>query len=88
MYNLVMKIITTTNARKSIGSLIDHVRDTGETLGIGRRNAVDVIVMPFPKEYRKDANDITNVNAYSRSFDFLSDEPDIYSVADVRKRHA
>jgi hypothetical protein len=32
-------------------------------------------------------NDVTNVNAYSKSFDFLADEPDLYSVADT-KPHA
>lgn len=88
MYNMHMKIVTTTNARKSIGAIVDRVRDTGEVFGIGRRNSVDVIVIPFPEEYRKEMNDITNVNAYSKSFDFLAEEPDTYSVSDLKKRYA
>jgi hypothetical protein len=83
-----MKIITTTNARKSIGLLVDSVRDTGAVFGIGRRDAVEALLIPFPAEYRNDANDITNINAYSRSFDFLAEEPDLYSVADLKKRYA
>ena len=88
MYNMYMKIVTTTNARKSIGSIVDRVRDTGEVFGIGRRNAVEVIMLAFPHEYRKGVNDITNINTYSRSFDFLSEEPDLYSVSDVKEKHA
>ncbi len=83
-----MKIVTTTNARKSIGTIVNRVRDTGEVFGIGRRNEVEVIVLPFPKEYRKNATDITNINTYSRSFEFLSDEPDLYSIQDAKKRYA
>lgn len=33
-------------------------------------------------------NDITTINAYSRSFDFLKNEPDLYSLSDLRKRYA
>ena len=78
---------TRTNARKSIGALITQVRDTGEVFGIGRRDSVEAILIPFPKDYRKDVNDITNVNTYSRSFDFLADEPDLYSAVDLRNRY-
>ncbi len=31
-------------------------------------------------------NDITNINAQSKSFDFLKDEPNIYSVNNRRKK--
>ena len=35
--------------------------------------------MKFPRDYNKDLNEITNINTYSSSFDFLADEPDLYS---------
>lgn len=40
------------------------------------------------KVFREDVNDITKINAYSKSFDFLSKEKDIYSlkVKDSRVR--
>lgn len=83
-----MKVITTTEARKNIAAIVDRVRDTGEVFGIGRRNGVDVLLVAFPASWKKTSNDITNVNAYSRSFDFLADEPDLYSAADAKRRHA
>ncbi len=88
MYNITMKIMTTTNTRKHISEMVNQVRDTGEVFGIGRRDAIEAVIIPFPHEYRKDVNDITNINAYSRSFDFLADEPDLYSVEDLKKRYA
>ena len=83
-----MKIITTTNARKNIGEIINKVKYSGEVFGIGRRHSVDAILIHFPAVYNKDANDMTNINAYSKSFDFLSKEPNIYSQADLKKKHA
>lgn len=85
---MYMKIITTTNARKNIKAIIDRVKYRGETFAIGRRNSIDAVVVQFPSEYNKDANDITNVNAYSKSFDFLKEEPDAYTSADVKERYA
>jgi antitoxin (DNA-binding transcriptional repressor) of toxin-antitoxin stability system len=83
MYN--MKIITTTEARKHISNLVDEVKYSGEIVGIGRRSSIDVVIIPFPHAYNKAVNDITNINTYSRSFDFLQDEPELYSTADIKK---
>lgn len=82
-----MRVITTTNARKSIRSLIDLVKTQGEVFAIGRRQSIDALIIPFPKEYNKDLNEITNINALSRSFDFLLEEPELYSAADVKKKY-
>ncbi len=35
---------------------------------------------------RETVNDITIVNTYSKSFDFLADEPDIYSAEDLKTK--
>ena len=83
-----MKIVTTTNARKHIKTIIDRVKYHGEVFGIGRRKSIDVVVLKFPDSYNPAVNDITNVNAYSKSFDFLKDEPELYSRTDVRKKYA
>ncbi|MEK7139828.1 MAG: hypothetical protein AAB805_00725 [Patescibacteria group bacterium] len=79
-----MRILTSTRARKHISDLIDRVKYGGEVFGIGRRDSIDAILVPFPSVYRKDANDITNINAYSKSFDFLKNEPNLYSLKDAR----
>ncbi|HEY4493997.1 MAG TPA: hypothetical protein VJB95_00995 [Candidatus Paceibacterota bacterium] len=83
-----MKTISITDARKNIKVLIDRVKYRGEIFGIGRRNSIDVVVIPFPINYNKNFNEITNINASSRSFDFLKNEPDIYSISDLKKIYA
>jgi len=83
-----MKTISLTNARKNISSLIDEVRETGQMFAIGRHDALEVVMLKFPREYNKLFSDIANVNAYSQSFDFLGDEPELYSLSDLKKRYA
>lgn len=83
----IMKIITTTTARKIIGNLLDRVKYSGEVFGIGRRNSIDAILIQFPNDYNKDMNEITNINTNSRSFDFLSKEKEIYSLSDLKKKY-
>ncbi len=83
-----MKIVTTTNARKNIGELINRIKYHGEVFGIGRRGSIDAILIQFPGVYNKDLDEITNVNAHSKSFDFLKDEPEIYTVYDLKKKYA
>ena len=82
-----MKIMTTTKARENIKQIIDRVKYRGEVFGIVRRNSIDAIVIQFPETYNRNSNDITNINTYSKSFDFLKDEPDLYSVSDLKKRY-
>jgi hypothetical protein len=82
-----MKIITTTKARQKIGAIVDRVKNHGEVYAIGRRDSIDAILIQFPHAYNEGLDDITNVNAYSRSFDFLHGEPEIYTVDDLKKRY-
>ena len=83
-----MQVLTTTSARKNIKGIVDRAKYRGEVFGIGRRDSIDVVLIGFPHAYNSKVNDITNVNAYSKSFDFLADEPALYSDADVKKRYA
>lgn len=83
-----MQIMTTTDARKHIKTIVDSVHYHGDVIGIGRRQSIDVLVINFPDWYNKNLDDITNINAYSKSFDFLANEPEIYSLADLKKSHA
>ena len=79
--------MTTTNARKQIGRIVDRVKIHGEVFAIGRRESIDALIIPFPSHYNQTLNEITNVNAMSHSFDFLNDEPEIYSVVDLKKKY-
>jgi len=80
-----MKTLSTTEVRKNISELVDAVRETGRSFLIGRRGQPEAILIKFPAAYRKDVSDITNVNAFSTSFDFLEDEPELYSSADIKR---
>ena len=82
-----MQVLSTTNARKSIKEIVNRARYRGEVFAIGRRNAIDAVLIGFPQVYTDAVNDITNVNAYSHSFDFLEQEPELYSVGDLKKRY-
>ena len=83
-----MKIITTTVARKNIGKILNRVKYFGDVFGIGRRNSIDALLIKFPNAHNADLNEITNINANSGSFDFLADEAEVYSAADLRKKYA
>ena len=41
--------------------------------------------MKFPTEYSINATDITNINTYSNSFDFLNNEPELYKLKSKNK---
>lgn len=87
LYNIGMKIISTTKARQNISSIINQVKYHGDVFAIGRRDSIDAIIIKFPEAHNPDLNEITNMNAYSGSFDFLKDEPDIYTITDLKKRY-
>ncbi len=82
-----MKVVSTTVARKNIKQILDEVKYDNEIFVIGRHNHHDAIIIKFPDMYNTKLNDITNVNAQSASFDFLKDEPDLYSLADLKERY-
>ena len=80
-----MNIVTTTNARKHLAKLINAVRYTNKPVAIGRHNKAEALLIKFPEHANPAVDDITNMNQYGGAFDFLEDEPDIYSVDDLKK---
>jgi len=83
-----MKTISTTEARKNMKTLVDAVRETGAVYAIGRREKPEVLLVKFPRDWNKELNTITNINAYSESFTFLEEEPNLYSLNDLKKKYA
>ena len=69
-------------------ALVDLVRETGIVFAIGRRDNPEALLMKFPRDYNQKLNEITNMNAYSESFSFLKEEPDLYSIDDLKKKYA
>ena len=75
-----INVLSTTKARDILPDLIETVKNNGKAFVLGRRNIPEAILIKFPTEYSVNASDITNINAYSHSFDFLKDEPDLYKL--------
>ena len=87
LYNVYMKTITTTEARKNIKTLLDSVAHRGESFIIERHNRPEVLVIPFRNTYNPEIDEITNFNAMFGAFDWLKDEPDLYSTDDIKKKY-
>jgi len=83
-----MKILTTTQARVKLSSIVNRVRFRNETIAIGRRNVPEVLLIRYPAHQNPALSEETNINADSDSFAFLEDEPDLYSLNDLKKRYA
>jgi hypothetical protein len=81
-----MTFVTTTEARNALGKLVSSLsKGESSVFVLGRRDNPEAVLISFPQHYNKNLSDITNVNSYSRSFDFLYDEPELYSADDILK---
>mgnify|MGYP001442305685 CR=1 FL=1 len=79
-----MKQMSSTKTRENISVIIDHVKTTGEPFVISRQGRPEVMIIKMPINFNKKIDEITNFSAYSQSFDFLADEPDLYSINDIK----
>jgi antitoxin (DNA-binding transcriptional repressor) of toxin-antitoxin stability system len=86
--SMKIKTLSTTEVREKISDVIDVVLSSGTPIVVGRRNVPEVVLVPFPRAFNGTLSEMTNINAYSKSFDFLSEEPELYSREDIKKRHA
>jgi len=82
-----VKYITTTEARKNISEIVNEVKYSNQVYAIGRHDKIDVLIIKFPEYYNKNYTEITNLNANSNSFDFLREEPEIYTLNDLKKKY-
>jgi hypothetical protein len=82
-----MKVLTATQARQTLPELINSVRYSRRPVAIGRRNRAEVLLIQFPEHFNNDLSDITNINQYGGGFEWLQDEPDIYSHADLKRSY-
>lgn len=82
-----IKTLSTTEVRERISDIIDIVSVSRKPIVVGRRNVPEVVLIPFPDFWNGKLTDITNINAYSKSFDFLANEPEVYSVKDIKRKY-
>ena len=78
-----IKTLSTTELRENISDFMDIV-SAGKSIVLGRRNVPEAVLIPFPNLWNGKLTEITNINAYSKNFDFLVDEPEIYSIKDIK----
>ncbi|MBI5793839.1 type II toxin-antitoxin system Phd/YefM family antitoxin [Candidatus Uhrbacteria bacterium] len=82
-----MNVITTTSARQHLSQLIGAVHRTRRSIAIGKRNKAEVLLIRFPDSTNLMLDEMTNMNQYGGGFDFLEDEPDIYTRRDLIKTY-
>ncbi len=80
-----MKVISTTQARKQLSELINLVRFKRTIIGIGRHNKTEALLVRYPEHQNADVDDVANIAMYGGAFDFLEDEPDLYSLDDLEE---
>ena len=74
--------------RKDISEIMNEVKYKDRVFGIGRRDKIEAIIIKYPENLNKKCCEITNANANSASFDFLENEPDLYSIDDIKRKYA
>ena len=78
---------TTTQARSIFSDLVNQVKYGKKIIAIGKKKSDgiqgEVLLVPYPDLDIAEIP-IAKINAASPSFDFLADEPDIYSLADLK----
>lgn len=82
-----MKTINISEARKNLRDVIEEAQKYNEVFVVERHDKEEAIIMKFPADYSVSMGDITNMNAYSSSFDFLAEEPNFYTCDDIKKKH-
>ncbi len=75
---------STTQARAKFSELINQVKYQKIIIAIGRNKKAEVLITPIPENYDIP---ITEINTQSSSFDFLADEPDLYTMNDLKKQY-
>jgi len=80
-----MDIYSITEARKKLGELVNQVKYQKKVIALGKRGQADVYLVAC--DLTEQDLLLTEMNAASESFQFLKDEPDLYSRHDLKKRY-
>jgi prevent-host-death family protein len=93
----MIKTITAMKARQNLGSIMNEVSFTGDEFIIERAGKPMAVIVSINKFYAMKKNienidmsedlPMTEINAQLGGFDFLKEEPDLYSIEDLKKRY-
>jgi hypothetical protein len=78
-----MKYLNISKNKKRLSELIKELNEENESLVIGEDGKNKALLIKFPEKLNKNRKEITNINANSSSFEFLENEPDLYSREDL-----
>ena len=92
MYNMytmnnTTQTVSTAEARKHFGKLVNRVRYSHRPVVIGRRGIAEALLIRFPEDLNADLSDTTNMNQYGGAFEYLADQPNLYSRSDLKVRY-
>ena len=76
-----MQTFTKTETRNNLSEIIKQVKYGKKIVAVKR----DVLIVPFPEV--NETIPISQINEQSGSFDFLDNEPDLYTLSDLQKRY-
>lgn len=80
-----MHIVSITDGRKQLGELVNIVKYQHKVVALGKNGRADVLIVSMP-DMDSDIP-VTGINAASPSFRFLEDEPDLYSIDDLKVKY-
>ncbi len=80
-----MRHLSTTEARKNFSNIVNEVKYQQLIVSVGRRGVSEVFIVPA-YQIVEDVP-VSEMNAASKSFDFLENEPEIYTLKDLKKRY-
>lgn len=81
-----MEVYPISTARKILGELINRVKFQKQVIALGNRGRAEVLLVSF-SSCTEEKMPMTAMNADSRSFHFLAEEPELYSQDDLKKRY-
>ena len=80
-----MRFVSVTDGRKQLGELINVVKYQHQVIALGKNGKADALLISFP-DVESDIP-MTGINGASTSFRFLEDEPDLYTVSDLKVKY-
>lgn len=82
-----MKIFSITEGRRKLGELVNTVKFQRVTIALGNHGKPEALLIANVAPDDAPLS-MAAINAASSSFAFLEEEPELYSVADLKKRYA
>ena len=83
-----MKVLNTTEFRRNLSDFIQEVYEGNTSIVLGHHDKPRAVLIKYPDTYNEVFSDIANMNAYSGAFNFLADEPELYTKDDVKELYA